>query len=366
MKCIVYGFSLFMLGSLIACASRQPALIAAIPTIDQDRSLPRLTEPVPGSLEPSIRTVPEKPSVLEAVVQRVKQYTPEIKKYVFQEGDTILVKSDMGLEDLPGVDAQDHPPDTRFEVAYDLLHAQQVDDARFWVDFSVKEQSTGRVQEDRLLWHIKEDAAGLLLAFDDNYQDAWERNLEVFDRYGAKVTFFIQGDLCPFCFTALSRGHDVGYHTQHHLNLTQVSRETFFAETLGALDSFRNAGIPLRSFAYPYGLSEPWMHEELAQSFRILRGYGVTFRVYDRETIRKGYISSKALDNILYKEDADFEAVVTVMLRTLKFIGGEQILPLTTHDISETADWGIKPHRLKYLLQTAKDLHVRFYRYQDF
>ncbi|MDR2798388.1 MAG: polysaccharide deacetylase family protein [Treponema sp.] len=383
MKRIVYGISMFMLGSLTACASRQPVLIPEIPpaSIDpktvpevtpqvrvdplplrDEPSLPKLTEPSPGS----IRTVPEKPSVLEAVVQRVKQYTPEIKKYIFQEGDTILVKSDIGPEDLPEVDALDHPPDTRFEVVYDLQHAQQLDDARFWVDFSVQEQSTGSVQQDRLLWHIQEDAAGLLLAFDDNYQDAWERNLEVFDQYGAKVTFFIQGDLCPFCFTALSKGHDVGYHTQHHLNLTQVSRETFFVETLAALDIFRNAGIPLRSFAYPYGLSEPWMHEELSQSFKILRGYGVTFRVYDEETIRKGYISSKALDNILYKQDADFEAVITIMLRTLKFIGGEQILPLTTHDISDTADWGIKPHRLKYMLQTAKDLHLRFYRYQDF
>jgi peptidoglycan/xylan/chitin deacetylase (PgdA/CDA1 family) len=300
------------------------------------------------------------------VVQRVKQHTPEIKKYIVQEGDNILVKSDMGVEDLPPGDAIDHPPDTRFEVVYDLPAAQQLDDTRFWVDFSVKEQSTGSIQQDRLLWHIQEDAAGLLLAFDDNYQDAWERNLEVFEQYGARVTFFIQGDICPFCFTALSRGHDVGYHTKNHLNLTKVSRETFFAETLAELDAFRNAGIPLQSFAYPYGLSEPWMHEELAQSFRILRGYGVTFRVYDGEAIRKGYISSKALDNILYKQDADFEAVVTVMLRTLKFIGGDLILPLTTHDISDTADWGITPRRLHYLLQTAKALHLRFYRYQDF
>jgi peptidoglycan/xylan/chitin deacetylase (PgdA/CDA1 family) len=295
------------------------------------------------------------------VVQRVKQDSPNIKKYIFQEGDTILVKSDIGPEDLPALEVN-----TRFEVDYDLHHAQQVDAAHFSVAFSVKEQATGSIQQDRLLWHIQEDAAGLLLAFDDNYQDAWERHLEVFDRYGAKVTFFIQGDLCSFCFTALSRGHDVGYHTQNHLNLTKVSREVFFAETLSGLDTFRNAGIPLSAFAYPYGLWEPWMHEELAQSFRILRGYGVTFRVYDGETIRKGYVSSKALDNILYKQDADFEAIITVMLRTLKFIGGEQILPLTTHDISDTADWGITPHRLKYLLQTAQDLHLRFYRYQDF
>jgi hypothetical protein len=295
------------------------------------------------------------------VVQWVKQQSPIIKKYILQEGDRIQVKSDLGQEDLPELAG-----DTRFEVDYDLAHARQIDGDRFWVDFSVQEASSGSIRRDSLLWHIKEDAVGLLLAFDDNYQDAWEGHLDLFDRYGAKVTFFIQGDLCSFCFTALSRGHDVGYHTRHHLNLTKVSREVFFTETLSAIDTFRNAGIPLHAFAYPYGLWEPWMHEELAPAFKILRGYGVTFRVYDRESIAQGYISSKALDNILYKEDADFQAIITLMLRTLKFIGGELILPLTTHDISDRADWGITPQRLNYLLQSAQDLHLRFYRYRDF
>ncbi|MDR1302037.1 MAG: polysaccharide deacetylase family protein [Treponema sp.] len=355
MKKTVYGFSMFILSIFSGCTSRQPAFIP-------ERPLAAPTE----RLDPAVRAVPEKPSIFDVTVQWVKEHTPEIKKYIFQEGDAILVKSDIALEDLPDGDSREHAPDTRFEVVYDVFHAQQMDNSRFLVGFSIKELPSGSVRQDKLLWHIQEDAAGLLLAFDDNYQDAWERNLEVFDRYGAKVTFFVQGDLCPFCLTALSRGHDVGYHTQHHLNLTKVSREEFFAETLSALDTFRNAGVPLQSFAYPYGLSEPWMHEELSRSFKILRGYGVTFRVYDGETIRKGYISSKALDNILYKQDEDFEATVTVMFRTLKFIGGDQILPLTTHDISDSADWGIKPHRLHYMLQTAQDLHLRFYRYQDF
>ncbi|MDR1955493.1 MAG: polysaccharide deacetylase family protein [Treponema sp.] len=357
MKKTAYFFTVCILSLLTACTSSQRALIPEPPPVT---AVPR---PVPPP-----EVAPEESSVLAAVVQRVKQ-GPGIAKYIVQEGDAILVKSDITPADLEGLDPiglEEYPRDALFEVLYEVSHARRLDDSRFLVDFSVEEKLTGRMRRDQLLWHIQEDAAGLLLAFDDDYQDAWERYFDVFDKYGAKVTFFLQGTMCPFCSTALNRGHDVGYHTLHHLNLTKVTPEVFFEETLSALDAFRNEGIPLRSFAYPYGLSESWMHEELSKSFTILRGYGVTFRVYDSETIRSGYISSKALDNILYKKDEDFEALVTSMLRTLKFIGGDLILPLTTHDISDTADWGITPRRLEYVLQTAQDLRLRFYRYQDF
>jgi peptidoglycan/xylan/chitin deacetylase (PgdA/CDA1 family) len=300
--------------------------------------------------------------LMRAIIQRVKQNAPEINKYVFlDEQSNIMVKADLTME---GTDTVGTSED--FEVVYDLQHAAPLDKSRLQVGFAVTNKQTGDIRHDSLQWNLTDDAAGLLLAFDDNYQSAWERHFEVFEKYGARVTFFVQGDLDPFCAAALARGHDVGYHTIHHLNLTQVSREVFFEETLSAVDTFRQHGIPLLSFAYPYGLWEPWMDEELAKSFKIRRGYGVTFRVYDSAAIRHGYISSKAIDNLLYKQEAAFEAIITIMFRTIKFIGGESILPLTTHDISDTADWGIMPHRLEYVLQTARDLKLRFYRYGDF
>jgi hypothetical protein len=88
--------------------------------------------------------------------------------------------------------------------------------------------------------------------------------------------------------------------------------------------------------------------------------------VYNPETIRQGYIGSVSIDNILYKNDADFYRTIGLMLRITKFIGGDTITPMTTHDISGTADWGISPVRLEYLLQTAAALKLRFYRYGDF
>ncbi|MDR1374851.1 MAG: polysaccharide deacetylase, partial [Treponema sp.] len=91
---------------------------------------------------------------------------------------------------------------------------------------------------------------------------------------------------------------------------------------------------------------------------------GTTYRIYRGDAVKNGYVSSKSIDNIIYKEDDVFEAAVTMMLRTAKFLG--RILPLTTHTIMDDAAWGIKPDRLEYLLQSAADLKLTFYRYGDF
>jgi peptidoglycan/xylan/chitin deacetylase (PgdA/CDA1 family) len=299
---------------------------------------------------------------IERVIQRVAHNDEDIQKF-FELGDNgdILIKAQITEAGIP------------FEVRYYLLFAHPVDSeplppdiAAYDVVFSVEDTITGELRYGELRWKFTEDETGVLLGFDDDYISAWQENFDRFDRYGARVTFFIKGELIPFCAEALSRGHDVGYHTIHHIrNLATVSPEIFETETLSDVDTFRNAGIPLVSFAWPYGLSEPWMREKLADSFAIQRGYGTTFRIYDVAAIQEGYVASRAIDNVLFKKEPSFQRMITLMLRTLKFLGGK-VLPITTHNIADDADWGIKPQRLDYLLQSANDLKLRYYRYQDF
>jgi peptidoglycan/xylan/chitin deacetylase (PgdA/CDA1 family) len=330
-------FSITFPGFLVSCASRPLAIIGTPPQLE--------------ALGPKLTVKPKSIRAIDEIIQTVKNNSGDIEKYfVLNEESDIIVKADIN----------------NFEVMYDLQSARLLDDSCFAVSFSVEEKDTGERGQDVLRWFIFEDAAGILLAFDDDYQSVWEQHFDLFDRYGARVTFFIHGDFSPFCLEAQSRGHDIGYHTMHHLNLLKVSRELFFEETLSAIDTFREAGVPLRSFAYPFGLSEPWMHEELGKSFSVLRGFGVTYSLYSKETIGAGYISSKSIDNIIYKSDTKFEADMAVMLRTVKFLGGDRIVPLTTHTIADDADWGISPRRLEYVLRTAGELKLRFYRYGDF
>ena len=330
MKHISFFGAILFMGILISCSSQKAAVIPPFPL---------------DSLS------------MDLAVRKARENPAELKKYIFiDENKDIFVKAELTERN------------EAFEVIYDMKRAGEPAGSAggFLVPFAVESLKTGGARQDTLVWKPQKDAAGILLAFDDNYMEVWERYFDLFDDYGARVTFFVQGEFCSFCRAALERGHDVGYHSLNHLNLPKVSREVFDEETLSRLPAFRSSGVPLDSFAFPFGLSEPWMHEELLKTFKIVRGYGVTFRVYDSAVIRKGSVSSRAIDTILFKKDEAFEAMIAVMLRTVKFIGGDLVLPLTTHDISDTADWGIKPRRLQYLLQNAKDLQLTFYRYKDF
>jgi hypothetical protein len=290
---------------------------------------------------------------IDRAAELVRADSETIEKYfVADEDGLITVKADI------------REGDAEFEVRYELGDPEDSENLR--VGFSVEDRRTGERREGAFLWPIREDTAGILLAFDDDYRQAWEEHFDMFDKYGARVTYFVQGELSDFCFRALNRGHDVGYHTIHHLNLPKISEEEFYRETTSDVGSFRQAGVPLRSFAYPFGLSEPWMREALAGTFDIQRGFGATFRVYTAEAVREGYIVARSIDNIMFKEEEGFEAMIAGMFRTLKFIGGERVLPIATHDISGEAQWGIKPRRLEYLLKTAGSFKLKFYRYSDF
>ncbi|GHV62508.1 hypothetical protein AGMMS49587_09550 [Spirochaetia bacterium] len=347
---LVFFFILPLLAFLAACTSR-PALrleepVHEAPSKDLSKDLSR-DRPFPEEIS----------SAMDLVIQRVKGNGGDIKKYFLLDGDYhIMVKADISNG---GSGAE-------FEVVYDLENALPLGGSQLDIGFWVEEKSTGARREDKLIWNAGEDSAGILLAFDDNYEASWEHYFDLFDRYGARVTFFLQGEPDPFCAEALRRGHDIGFHTLHHPDLRRVSREVFLAETISPVDAFRQSGVGLSSFAYPFGFSEPWMQEILSGPFGILRGYGTTFRIYDEEAIRAGVISSRAIDNTVIKEDELFDRYVALMFRTLKFLGGDGILPLTTHDISETAPWGITPRRLEYTLKTARDLNLKFYRYSDF
>jgi peptidoglycan/xylan/chitin deacetylase (PgdA/CDA1 family) len=309
---------------------------------------------------PSLREAPPPPAAfplppekamakLDKAAKRVKQNGREIKKH-FELGEDgrIFVKAELdGLK-----------------VSYDLEGPW--DRGRLTVNFLINDDDSGMELKDSFVWKPGEDNAGVLLSFDDDFSEAWVNNFDLFETYGARVTFFVWGSFTPFCVRALEKGHDVGYHSKNHLDLRKQTRDVFMDETALAAEEFRNAGIPLGSFAFPYGFSEPWMHDILFKHFSVLRGYGVTYRLYTAPEIRNGYIISKAIDNTVIKEDSYFKSYTTMMLRTLKFLGNDYIMPVTTHDISAKAAWGIAPERLEFFLKTARDLKLQFYLYSDF
>jgi peptidoglycan/xylan/chitin deacetylase (PgdA/CDA1 family) len=326
---------LFPVFLLCACASRP-------------RPSAQTIKDLPEELPPSFK------QPFEQALEKVKQNGKDIDKYFVLDEGRIVVKA--GLRDENG----------DFEIIYDLEKTRDLGNSAYEVGFSCREKESGMLLEDTLVWNPLAADGGLLLAFDDAYTDSWERYFDLFDKYKTRVTFFINGKTSAFCAKAMNKGHDVGYHGLNHLDLRTLSMEDFNRETVEPARALREAGIPLSSFAYPYGFYEPWMHGALLGSFGTLRGYGVTFRLYSEAEIKRGYISSRAIDNTIIPDDTDFFRVVDLMLKAVKFLDKKLVLPLTTHDISAAASWGISPGRLEFLLKTANDFGLTFYRYSDF
>jgi peptidoglycan/xylan/chitin deacetylase (PgdA/CDA1 family) len=203
---------------------------------------------------------------------------------------------------------------------------------------------------------------GIVLSFDDYYPETWEQHFDLFDEYGAKVTFFVKGgSVTKFMLDAQNRGHEIGYHTVNHLHLPKLSIEQFYEETISRISIFRDAGIELTSFAYPFGEYNSWMHEELLKYYKIVRGFS-KFKRYTMDEMKSGFIDSKSIDNIKYKSEIYFQSSIDNMLQSAKHYG--KIITLTSHKISDD-EWGITSERLEYVLNKCQEYGLTFYRYND-
>ena len=215
------------------------------------------------------------------------------------------------------------------------------------------------------------DRPGIILNFDDYHPVAWERHFDLFDTYNAKVTFFVhemevaagrKKNIFDFCLAAQKRGHEIGYHTISHPELTTVSRGLFFEQTVSRIGIFRDAGIELTSFAYPYGTYRPWMHEELLKYYKIVRGIS-GHKLYTADEMKFGFLDSESIDNIRFKSDDSFQNRIDNLLKSAKDAG--KIIILTSHSISGN-DYGITTKRLEYVLSKCKEYDITFYRFKDF
>jgi peptidoglycan/xylan/chitin deacetylase (PgdA/CDA1 family) len=381
----IYAFMVIVFTILpVSCASR-PA------PIEDGAIQPQGAEPAtfPQTIPPE-EPEPEEP--FERAVWHIKKNSPLVRKFLqIDPVAGIVVKGECRIGG------------GEITVLYDLAAARELGGG-LRIAFSALDAASGTFRNDEFFWTPAEDETGLLLSFDDDYWRTWRQYFDFFERFGARVTFFVQGALEPsgaafaaagdaansgafsgnitaiadnggfdsgggladFCLEALARGHDIGFHSVSHRDLTKVSRAVFDSETVGGAAAFAGAGIPLSAFAFPFGFSQPWMEDALAPVFGITRGYGTKFRFYHPKEISGGHIISKAIDNTVYPDDGVFEREIRLMLLAAKFTGSTNIIPFTTHDIADNAKWGITPARLELLLRTAKELKLRFYTYRDF
>jgi hypothetical protein len=127
---------------------------------------------------------------------------------------------------------------------------------------------------------------GLALSFDDTAVAAWYDLRSLFDRHGARVTFFISryGELYDnerAMVKQLSEdGHDIEAHTVKHLNGPRYVEEHgmtryVFDEVLPSIEVLRADGYEVTAFAYPFGARTEETDDALFKLVPVLRS--VTF-----------------------------------------------------------------------------------------
>jgi peptidoglycan/xylan/chitin deacetylase (PgdA/CDA1 family) len=134
------------------------------------------------------------------------------------------------------------------------------------------------------------DQAGIAISFDDHFIKEWYALRPLFQKYGAKATFFIT---CPDSLSAdeISQlrqlekdGHEIGYHSTTHGKSTELIAAVGPAkyaelELKPGLGYMAAAGFFPQSYAHPGGNHNDQVDSVLfANGFKILRDVGISRR----------------------------------------------------------------------------------------
>jgi peptidoglycan/xylan/chitin deacetylase (PgdA/CDA1 family) len=256
-----------------------------------------------------------------------------------------------------------------YRITYDFYNIAQ-DGGEFVIPFTVHTLFDKEIARSTARWMPEEDSSGVLLGFDDYFEDEWRKAIDtICNTYKAKATFFVNGALpTEFCYTALSKGHEIASHTINHKDVRTLSKSEFKYETQGAIHAFRSQNFAFSSFAYPFGFSEKWMHKDLLKYYNVVREFGNNFCVYSPKSLegRGGIVSTKSIDNTKYASSASYEKQIKALLLMTKFLGDGSVCAINSHTIDHDNGWSITPERLDFLLRTAREMKLNFYIYKDF
>jgi len=123
---------------------------------------------------------------------------------------------------------------------------------------------------------------GLCLTFDDRNMLHWEKQIPLFAKYNAHVTFFVDrfDMLTPEQIRALEElrkaGHTIGCHGLRHLNAAEYSKKNtpgkyIREEILPAIKIMEENGFHPSFFAYPGSNNDELTDKALRKYFRHLR-----------------------------------------------------------------------------------------------
>jgi len=228
-------------------------------------------------------------------------------------------------------------------------------------------------------------APGLLLTFDDRNMYNWEKQIPLFAKYNAHVTFFIDhfDELTPDQIKALQNlkdaGHTIGCHGLRHLKAVdyceKYGTEKYISDEIApAIKIMKEKGFPPDCFAYPNSNNDELTDRILLKYFRHLRtGCRVENEIMKTEKafVKVNEVKGQGcLNGISFHPKLKTDDLVIQAKRALDRIKSNgELLVLYAHDIRNENEKGPKNFitidALEEILSYAKSNHIKLYSYDE-
>lgn len=228
-------------------------------------------------------------------------------------------------------------------------------------------------------------APGLLLTFDDRNMLNWEKQIPLFEKYDAHVTFFVDHfDLLTTAqLEALHKlknaGNTIGCHGLRHLKAAEYSEkysiEKYINDEIApAIEAMNSKGFFPTAFAYPSSNGNEKTDDELLKYFRHLRtGWPVEGEISKTEryfTKVEDVHKKGRLDGASFHPKSKSDELVSQAKDAIKRISNkEELLVLYAHDIRNENEDGPKHFitidALEEILLFAKINHIKLYSYDE-
>ena len=227
--------------------------------------------------------------------------------------------------------------------------------------------------------------SGLLLTFDDRNMLNWEKQIPLFAKYNAHVTFFVDrfDELSTEQIDALIKlknaGHAIGCHGLRHLKAAEYCKEFpvekyISEEIIPAIQIMGEKGFHPSCFAYPNSNHNAITDQALLKYFRHLRsGCGIEGSMENtgKAFVRFEDIQEKGcLDGIsFHPKHKDDDLVIQAKKAVDRLRENGELLVLYAHDIRNEGEDGprnyITVDALEEILKYSAKKKIKLYSFDE-
>lgn len=131
------------------------------------------------------------------------------------------------------------------------------------------------------IYSVETDEKQIALSFDAAWgSEDFKKIMDILDKHKVKVTFFMTGswvDANPECVKELvKRGHDLGNHSEHHYDMTTLSKADMTSEITEVHDKVKSlANYEMMLFRPPYGA----YNNDVINTVKALKYYPIQWSV---------------------------------------------------------------------------------------